>query len=387
MSNANPGAYGHSPSSLSEEERAIREVVREVAVEELRPGAREADESETFPEEAWDRLADLDLTGLTTPEEYGGFDADRSTYALVNEEIAYGQLAVATALSVHCLATSCIANFGSEAVREEWLPEMVDGRPVGAFCLSEPDAGSNPAEMSTTAERDGDEYVLNGQKQWITNGERAGVYIVFAKTDPADDDSITQFLVPADFDGVEVGKKEEKLGLRASDTVGMQFSDVRVPERYRLTEEGKGLSAALSTLTGGRIAIAAQAVGLAQAAFDEAREYAGEREQFGKPIADIQTIRHKLAEMGTRIQASRLLVREAARQADAGEDPRLAASMAKYFASESAVDVTNEAVQIHGGYGYMSEFDVERFYRDSKITTIYEGTTEIQKTIIARELL
>jgi len=387
MAHANADAYAHSPSMLDDEERAIREVVREFAVEELRPGAREADETETFPEEAWDKLADLDLTGLTVPAEYGGFDADRSTYAVVNEELAYGHLAVATALSVHCLATSCIANFGSTAVRDEWLPEMVDGRPVGAFCLSEPGAGSNPAEMATTAERDGDEYVLNGEKQWITNGERAGVYVVFAKTDPADDGSITQFLVPADLDGVRVGKKEEKLGLRASDTVGMQFSDVRVPERYRLTEEGKGLSAAFETLTGGRIAIAAQAVGLAQAAFDEAREYAHEREQFDAPIAEIEAVRNKFAEMATTVQASRLLVREAARQSDAGEDPRLAASMAKYFASESAVEVTNEAVQIHGGYGYMSEFDVERFYRDSKITTIYEGTTEIQKTIIARELL
>ncbi|WP_225917769.1 acyl-CoA dehydrogenase family protein [Halobaculum rubrum] len=387
MAHANADAYAHSPSMLDDEERAIREVVREFAVEELRPGAREADETETFPEEAWDKLADLDLTGLTVPDAYDGFDADRSTYAVVNEELAYGHLAVATALSVHCLATSCIANFGSEAVREEWLPEMVDGRPVGAFCLSEPGAGSNPAEMTTTAERDGDEYVLNGEKQWITNGERAGVYIVFAKTDPADDGSITQFLVPADFDGVEVGKKEEKLGLRASDTVGMQFSDVRVPERYRLTEEGKGLSAAFKTLTGGRIAIAAQAVGLAQAAFDEAREYAHEREQFDAPIAEIEAVRNTFAEMATKVQASRLLVREAARQSDAGEDPRLVASMAKYFASESAVEVTNEAVQIHGGYGYMSEFDVERLYRDSKITTIYEGTTEIQKTIIARELL
>jgi len=387
MTHANPDAYAHSPSMLDDEERAIREVVREFAVDELRPGAREADETETFPEEAWDKLAALDMTGLTVPEAYGGFDADRSTYAVVNEELAYGHLAVATALSVHCLATSCIANFGSEAVRDEWLPEMVDGRPVGAFCLSEPGAGSNPAEMTTTAERDGDEYVLNGEKQWITNGERAGVYIVFAKTDPADDGSITQFLVPADFDGVEVGKKEEKLGLRASDTVGMQFSDVRVPDRYRLTEEGKGLSAAFETLTGGRIAIAAQAVGLAQAAFDEAREYAHEREQFDSPIAEIEAVRNKFAEMGTKVQASRLLVREAARQSDAGEDPRLAASMAKFFASESAVEVANEAVQIHGGYGYMSEFDVERLYRDSKITTIYEGTTEIQKTIIARELL
>ncbi|WP_313695857.1 acyl-CoA dehydrogenase family protein [Halorarum halobium] len=380
-------AYGHSDSLLTEEQRAIREVVREFALEEIRPGAREADETETFPEDAWDDLADLDLTGLTVPAEYGGFDADRRTYALVNEELAYGQLAVATALSVHSLATSCIAEFGSEAVREEWLPKMVEGRPVGAFCLSEPHAGSNPAEMSTTAVRDGDEYVLNGDKQWITNGERAGVYVVFARADPEDPGSITQFLVPADYDGVTVGRKEDKLGLRASDTTAMQFDDVRLPERYRLTEEGKGLSAAFRILTGGRIAIAAQAVGLAQAAIDEAVEYAWEREQFDGPIAEIQSVRHKVSEMATNAQAARLLVREAARQADAGEDPRLVAAMAKYFASETAVDVTNEAVQIHGGYGYMSEFDVERFYRDAKITTIYEGTTEIQKKIIAREVL
>ncbi len=380
-------AQAESPSALSSEQRAIREVVREFAVEELRPGARAADESQSFPEDAWDGLAELDLTGLTVPEKYGGFDADRMTYAIVNEEAAYGQLAVATALSVHCLATSCIAEFGSEAVREEWLPEMVDGRPVGAFCLSEPGAGSNPAEMQTVAKPDGDGYVLTGDKQWITNGERAGVYVVFAKTDPDDPDSVTQFLVPEDLDGVTVGRKEEKLGLRASDTTAMTFENVRLPAAYRLTPEGEGLSAAFEVLTGGRIGIAAQAVGLAQAALDQARDYATEREQFDRPIAEFQTIRHKLAEMATRVQASRLLVREAARQADAGETPRMTASMAKYFASESAMDVTNEAVQIHGGYGYMSEFDVERFYRDAKITTIYEGTTEIQKKIIARELL
>src|SRR6056297_1692170 len=190
-------------SALTDEQEAIRELVREFAVEELRPGAGEADETESFPEDAWDGLADLDLTGLTVPEAYGGFDADRSTYAVVNEELAYGHLAVATALSVHCLATSCIANFGSEAVRDEWLPEMVDGRPVGAFCLSEPGAGSNPAEMTTTAEKTEDGYRISGEKQWITNGQRAGVYIVFAKTDPDDRGSITQFLVPADYDGVK----------------------------------------------------------------------------------------------------------------------------------------------------------------------------------------
>ncbi|OYR39622.1 acyl-CoA dehydrogenase family protein [Halorubrum sp. Hd13] len=377
-------------SSLTDEQEAIRELVREFAVEELRPGAGEADEAESFPEDAWDGLAELGLTGLTVPEAYGGFDADETTYAVVNEELAYGHLAVATALSVHCLATSCIAEFGSEAQRERWLPEMAAaGRPVGMFCLSEPHAGSNPAEMSTTAEYDPetDEYVLNGEKQWITNGKRGGVAIVFARADAGEPDSITQFLVPADAEGFEVGRKEEKLGLRASDTTGISFDGCRVPAENRLTEEGKGLSAAFRTLTGGRIGIAAQAVGVAQAALDEATSYAAEREQFGEPIAEIQTIRHKLAEMATDVSAARLLVREACRQAEAGEDNRVAASKAKYRASEAAMSVTNEAVQIHGGYGYTTDFDVERLYRDAKITEIYEGTTEIQKTIIARGML
>lgn len=361
-------------------------MVHEFAVEEIRPTAREADETEAFPEDVWDGLADLDLTGLTVPEEYGGFGADRATYAVVNEEVAYGQLAVATALSVHCLATECIAEFATDQQKETWLPEMVRGRPVGMFGLSEPDAGSNPAEMSTVARREGDEYVINGKKQWITNGQRGGVCILFAKTDPDDPSSVTQFLVPESA-GYEVGKKEEKLGLRASDTTALLFDDVRIPAENRLTEEGKGLSAAFRILTGGRIGIASQAVGLAQAALDDAIDYANEREQFDKPISKIQAVRHKIADMGTQVHASRMLVREAARVADAGDDPRTAASIAKYFASEAAVDVTNEAVQVHGGYGYTTDFDVERYYRDSKITTIYEGTSEIQKEIIARSLL
>ncbi|WP_158056195.1 acyl-CoA dehydrogenase family protein [Halorussus halophilus] len=373
--------------NLSDEQRAIRDVVREFAVEEIRPTAEEADREQSFPEEVWDGLAELDMTGMTVPEEYGGLDVDTLTYSVVNEEVAYGMLSVATALSVHCLATSCIAEFGDEAQKERWLPEMVDGRPVGAFALSEPQAGSNPAEMTTEAKREGDEYVINGKKQWITNGNRSGVVILFAKTDRDDPRSITQFVVPKDTDGLEVGKKEDKLGLRASDTTSLIFDDARIPAENRLTEEGKGLSAALSILTGGRIGIASQSVGLAQSALDEAMEYAQDREQFDKPIAEIQTIRHKLADMQTQVQASRLLTRDAARTDDRGENPEMAASMAKYFASEAAVDVTNEAVQIHGGYGYTTDFDVERMYRDSKITTIYEGTSEIQKKVIARKLL
>ncbi|WP_424018705.1 acyl-CoA dehydrogenase family protein [Halorientalis pallida] len=371
---------------LSPEQEAIRDTVQAFAEDEIRPVAGEADETGEFPEDVWDGLADLDLTGLTVPEEYGGYDADRVTYALVNEAVAYGALAVATALSVHCLATSCIREFGDESLHEAWLPEMVDGRPVGAFALSEPQAGSNPAEMTTEARRDGDEYVIDGTKQWITNGERSGVVVLFAKTDRQSPGSVTQFLVPKDTDGLEVGKREDKLGLRASDTTTLEFDGARIPAEYRLTEEGRGLSAALSILTGGRIGIAAQSVGLAQAALDAAVDYAQEREQFGQPIGDFQAIQHKLAEMHTTVRAGRLLTLDAARRADAGESVRGAASMAKYFASEGAVDVTNEAVQIHGGYGYTKDFDVERFYRDAKVTTIYEGTTEIQKRVIAEEL-
>ncbi|PSP72779.1 acyl-CoA dehydrogenase [Halobacteriales archaeon QS_3_64_16] len=372
---------------LTAEQRAIRDLVREVAREEIRPGAAEADRKGEFPEDAWEALAEIDFTGLTTPDAYGGFDADRLTYSVVNEELAHGSLAVATALSVHCLATACIAEFGSEAQRERWLPAMSEGRPVGAFALSEPHAGSNPAGMSTEARREGQQYVLNGDKQWITNGSRAGVAILFAKTDRQDPNSITQFLVPMDTRGVEVGKKEEKLGLRASDTTSLTFDNAWIPAENRLTEEGRGLAAALSILTGGRIGIASQAVGVSQAALDAAVEYAGDREQFDQPIADFQAIRHKVAEMHTRTQSARLLTRDAARKDDAGEDIRTEASMAKYAASETAVDVANEAIQIHGGYGYTTDFPVERFYRDAKITTIYEGTTQVQKDVIGRELL
>jgi alkylation response protein AidB-like acyl-CoA dehydrogenase len=371
---------------LTDEQAAVRDVVREFAREEIRPTALEADRSQEFPEDVWDGLAELDLTSLTVPEAYGGYDADPVTAAVVNEEVAYGALAVATALSVHSLATSCIAEFGSEDLKERWLPDMADGRPVGAFALSEPHAGSNPAEMSTEARKEGDEYVINGEKQWITNGKRAGTYVLFAKTDRNDPSTVTQFLVPGDVDGLSVGEKEDKLGLRASDTTSLTFDDVRIPAENRLTEEGRGLSAAFHILTGGRIAIAAQSVGLAQCAMDEALEYSGEREQFDQPIGEFQSIRHKLAEMATRIKASRLLTREAARERASGS-AGLTASMAKYFASETAMHVTNETVQIHGGYGYVTEGEVERLYRDAKITEIYEGTTEIQKKVIARHLL
>lgn len=370
---------------LTSEQQLIRETVREFVENEVSENVAEADEAQEFPEDIWDGLADLDLTGLTVPEKYGGFDADEVTYSIVNEELARGHLAVATALSVHDLATSCIRQFGTDAQQEEWLSEMVDGRPVGAFALSEPHVGSNPAEMTTEARKEGDEYVINGKKQWITNGLRSGVIILFAKTDRDDPNTVTQFLVPKGIDGVEIGKKEDKLGLRASDTTTLVFDDVRIPAENRLTEVGDGLKSAFSILTGGRIAIASQAVGVAQAALDDAVDYANEREQFGRPIVEHQAISQKLADMQTDVQAARLLTRDAARKNDGDVHPK-SASMAKYFASEAAVDVANEAVQVHGGYGYTKDFDVERYYRDAKITTIYEGTSEIQKKVIARHL-
>ena len=370
---------------LTDEGELVRASVREFVEAEVEPIAGEAERTATFPEDVWDRLADLDLHGLRVPEAYGGLDADMLTYSLANEELARGHLALATALSVQCMVTECIATFGSEAHREEWLPGMATGRPVGAFALSEPKAGSNPAEMTTRARREGDEYVIDGTKQWITNGDRSDVVILFAKTDPEDPDTVTQFLVPKDVDGLAVGKHEEKLGLRASDTTTLVFEGARIPAENRLTEVGEGLAAAFSILNGGRVAIASQAVGVAQAALEDAVAYANEREQFGEPIIEHQAIGHKLADMQANVKAARLLARDAARANDGDVDP-MAASIAKLFASETAVDVANEAVQVHGGYGYTTDFDVERYYRDAKITTIYEGTSEIQKEIIARRL-
>ncbi|MDZ7730184.1 MAG: acyl-CoA dehydrogenase family protein [Natrialbaceae archaeon] len=370
---------------LTPEQQAIKQSIQSLVSDSIEPIAADIDQTASFPESVWDELAALDLTALTVPEQVGGIEADPVTASLVNEEVARGALAIATSLSVHHLATACIAEFGSDAQHERWLPAMAEGRPVGAFALSEPQAGSNPADLQTEARPDGDQYVLNGEKQWITNGKRAGVYILFARTDRSDPATITQFVVPGDVDGLQVGEPEDKLGLRASDTTTLTFENARIPAENRLTPVGDGLSAALHILTGGRVAIASQAVGVAQAALERTIEYCTQREQFGGPIADIQSVQHTVAEMATKTDAARLLAREAARQRRTG-DGRMAASMAKYFASETAMAVTNSAVQLHGGYGYVTDGTVERLYRDAKVTEIYEGTTEIQKTVIAREL-
>ena len=369
------------------EQRAMRDVLHEVAVEEIRPLAPECDAEERFPEGVWDRLTELDVTGMVVPEEYGGLGLDTATYCTVIEEVAYGMLAVSTALGVHSMACACIDAFADDEVKSEWLPEMATGRPVGAFALSEPQAGSNPREMETVARPIDDGFVIDGTKQWITNGRRAGVVILFARVDPDDPDSITQFLVPADADGLEVASEETKLGLRASDTCQLRFEGVHIPEEYRLTAVGEGLRAAFEILNTGRIAIAAQSLGLGRCAMDDAVAYANEREQFDRPISAFQAIRHKLADMETKLETVRLLTYEAARRQDVGEPVAKHASMAKLVASEAAVEIANEAVQIHGGYGYVSETDVERLYRDAKVTTIYEGTSEIQRKIIARHVL
>lgn len=372
--------------SLTDEREGLYEEVRDLVDQQLHPDERVQDRDRVLSG-VWERLADHGLTGLIIPEEYNGLNADRMTSAMVFEEIARKDLAVAVSLAAHTLATACIAKFGPSDVCEEWLREMADGDPVGAFCLAEPDAGTNPAGMTTTVTRRGDEYALTGEKQWVTNGNWAGVYVVFAKADWGSDAGITQFLVPADYEGVMVSECKETLGVRASELVRITFDDVRLPRRYRLTEPGEGLSAALQILIEGRIASAAQSVGLARAAFEAAREYAEKSERSGKRLAEVQTVRHRLADMATRIRAASLLVRAAALGGDVGASDRTVASIAKYFASETAVDVANDAIQIHGTDGTLQAFDVERLYRDAKATTIYEGTSEIQKTIIAREIL
>ncbi|MFB6311417.1 MAG: acyl-CoA dehydrogenase family protein [Salinirussus sp.] len=368
-----------------DERGMVRETVRDFVDDEVVPAAREAERTETFPEDIWDRLADLELTGMRVPETYGGLDVDMPTYGVVSEELGRGHLALATALGVHCMVTECIASFADEPIQEEWLPDMAGGRPVGAFALSEPHAGSDPAAMTTQARRDGDEYVIDGTKQWITNGERSDVIILFAKTDRSDPETVTQFLVPKDIAGLSVGPREDKLGLRASDTTPLEFDGARIPAAYRLTPVGDGLSAALAQLTAGRVLIAFQAVGLMKAALTAAVDYANEREQFGQPIIEHQAVAHMLADMKADVRAAELLARDAARRNDGDADP-LSASIAKYVASETAVDVASDAIQVHGGYGYTTDFDVERYYRDAKVTTIYEGTSEIQQKIIARHL-
>ncbi|MCA8272620.1 acyl-CoA dehydrogenase family protein [Burkholderia sp. AU30280] len=372
----------------TEDQRMIRDAARAFATEMLAPNAAQWDHDAHLPDAIVAQLGELGLLGMIVPQELGGSYTDYVAYALAMEEVAAGDAACATMMSVHnSVGCGPILGFGTPAQKDRWLADMASGRVIGAFCLTEPQAGSEANNLRTRAElRDG-KWVLNGAKQFVTNGQRAGVAIVFAMTDPeAGKRGISAFLVPTDTPGFIVGKPEKKMGIRASDTCPITFENCAIPEENLLGNRGEGLKIALSNLEGGRIGIAAQALGIARAAFDKARRYAGERVQFGKPIAEHQAIQQKLADMAVQINAARLLVHHAAKLRTAGLPCLSEASQAKLFASEMAERVCSDAIQIHGGYGYLVDYEVERHYRDARITQIYEGTSEVQRMVIARQL-
>ncbi|WP_102817590.1 acyl-CoA dehydrogenase family protein [Burkholderia ubonensis] len=372
----------------TEDQRMIRDAARAFATEVLAPNAAQWDRDAHLPDAVVAQLGELGLLGMIVPQELGGAYTDYVAYALAMEEIAAGDAACATMMSVHnSVGCGPILGFGTPAQKERWLADMAAGRTIGAFCLTEPQAGSEAHNLRTRAElRDG-KWVLNGAKQFVTNGQRAGIAVVFAVTDPdAGKRGISAFLVPTDTPGFVVGKPEKKMGIRASDTCPITFENCAIPEENLLGARGEGLKIALSNLEGGRIGIAAQALGIARAAFDKARRYAGERVQFGKPLVEHQAIQQKLADMATQINAARLLVHHAAKLRTAGLPCLSEASQAKLFASEMAERVCSDAIQIHGGYGYLADYEVERHYRDARITQIYEGTSEVQRMVIARQL-
>jgi butyryl-CoA dehydrogenase len=374
---------------LTPEQELFRRTVREFAEREIAPVAARFDETEEYPAENVRKMASLGLMGLTVPEAYGGSGAGALEYALAMEEIARADAAHSTILTVNVsLVSEPIARLGTEQQRQQFLPPLCDGRMVGAYCLSEPTSGSDAADMQTRAVRDGDEWVIDGTKNFITNGDVAGLYVVYVSTDPAQRArGVSALLVEAERPGVRPGAREAKLGIHASPTTQVHFEGCRVPAENLLGELNRGFRIAMSTLDGGRIGIAAQAVGIAQAALEAARDYARQREAFGKPIADFQGLQWMLADMQTRTQAARLLTWSAAARKDAGLPYGQDAAMAKLFASETAMWVATRALQIHGGYGYMRESAVQRYFRDAKITEIYEGTSEIQRLVIARGLL
>lgn len=368
----------------------LRDTVRDFVARDVAPRAAERDREAAFPVEELAAAAELGLSGLMVPEEYDGNPIGSLGAAIVYEELAAGSPALSVTLSVHnSLVCGAIARYGSDDLKRRLLPRLATGELLGAYALTEPQAGSDAAAIATRAVRDGDEYVLDGRKIFVTNGGHAGVYIVFAVTDPGARTSrrISAFAVERDTPGLSVPRKERKLGLRASEIVEVALQGCRVPASHRLDAEGAGFGIAMSLLDGGRIGIGAQAVGIARGAFDLARRYAREREQFGRAIAEFQATQWKLADMATRIEAARLLVWQAATLRDRGKPHSLQASQAKLFASETATFVTEQAVQIHGGYGYLEEYDVERYFRDAKATVIYEGTSEIQRLVISRHLL
>ncbi|MCP3958726.1 MAG: acyl-CoA dehydrogenase [bacterium] len=370
---------------LNEEQKLLREEVRRFAEEVVRPIAKEIDAKGVFPVDTIRQAAEMGLTGVSVPEEYGGAGMDVVSYCLVIEEISRVCASTGVILSVNnSLVCDPLLKWANEEQKRSFLKPLAAGEKLGCFALTEPGAGSDAASLRTTARRDGDDYVLDGNKVFITNGTNADIALVFATVDPAlGYKGITAFIVPADTPGYSHGIHEYKLGVNASGTTELAFESMRVPASQRVGEEGDGFRIAMSTLDGGRIGIAAQAVGIAQGAFEEALKYSQEREQFGTAISSFQAIQHYLADMATELDAGRLLTWKAAWAKENRKRFTLEAAQAKLFASEMAQHVTNKALQIHGGYGYIREYNVERYFRDARITEIYEGTSEIQKMVIA----
>ncbi|EKB47884.1 acyl-CoA dehydrogenase [Cecembia lonarensis] len=373
----------------TEEHIAVRDAARDFAQTELLPGVIDRDTEAKFPYEQIKKMGDLGFMGMMVDPKYNGGGMDTISYVLAMEEISKIDASASVSMSVNnSLVCWGLEKYGTEAQKEKYLKRLATGEVIGAFCLSEPEAGSDATSQKTTAEFKGEYYLLNGTKNWITNGSTASIYLVIAQTDPAKGHKgISAFIVEKDWEGFVVGKKEDKLGIRGSDTHSLMFTDVKVPVENRIGEEGFGFTFAMETLNGGRIGIAAQALGIASGAYELALAYSKERKAFGKPISQHQAIQFKLADMATQIEAARLLVVKSAWLKDQAMDYAHASAMAKLYASEVAMNVTVEAVQVHGGYGYVKEYHVERLMRDAKITQIYEGTSEIQKIVISRGVL
>lgn len=373
---------------LDEEQSDIRDMARRFTEEQLTPYAEMWDEQNYFPREVYTRMAELGLMGMTTPEEYGGSALSKLSAALVYEELARGDMATAVGLSVHNMVTGSIARFGNEEQRSRWTPGLASGELLGAFSLSEAASGSDAASLQCRAERRGDHYILNGTKMWVTNGGEADIYLLMARTTPGRGSSgVSSFVVEKGTPGFNFGKTERKMGLHSSPTRELIFEDCTIPVTQRLGEEGQGFKIALSSLDSGRVNIGAVAVGVAQAAFMVATRYAAEREQFGQTINTFQGVQFMLADMAIKIEAARLLVHEAAYKLDTGQSAGMYASMAKCFATDMAMEVTTNAVQVLGGAGYVRDYPVERYMRDIKVSQIFEGTNQIQRVVIARALL
>lgn len=372
---------------LEPEQRELLELVRAFAVNKVAPRASVDEEAARFPGELFRQLGGMDLMGLPFDPEFGGSGQPFGVYLRVVEELSRAFLAVGLGLSVHTLATWAVATYASDEVRKEWLPRMVSGELLGAYSLSEPGSGSDAAGLSTRAVRDGDTYVVNGTKAWVTHGGEAGFYVLMCRTGEEKTRGISALLVPGDTPGLSFAPEERKMGMRSSPTRQLIFEDARVPARNLLAEEGKGFAIAMSALDGGRLGISACAVGLAQAALDQSLSYGSEREQFGQPITDFQGIGFLLADMATGIEASRALYLEAADRRDLGLPYSRMAAMSKLFATDTAMKVAIDAVQIHGGYGYVSDYPVERYLREAKVLQIVEGTNQIQRVVISRDLL